>query len=56
MTREELEKWKDILVKEELRRRNLGGYSVEAEGLIILTAALLKVVQFLLEKPTREKK
>lgn len=43
MKKEELEELEQILHDEYSRRRKLGGYSAEAEGLLILSEALFKI-------------
>lgn len=50
MTNIELETLEEILQREVIRRNNLGGYSMEAEGLLTLTKAALAIVQHLISE------
>ncbi len=47
MTVKELLKLEDILKEEVIKRRKLGGYSMEAEGILKLTETCLAIVQHL---------
>lgn len=49
----ELEK---VTMAEVVKRRGLGGYSTEAEGLLILNETLLKVLGHLIDEAPRLKK
>ncbi len=49
----ELQVLEAMVMKELVRRRSLGGYSVDAESLLIVYESLLKLVQHLIsEFPT----
>ena len=45
-----------MLMDEVVRRRKLGGYSMEAEGILILSEAMLRLTQHLVETYPRAKK
>jgi len=50
MKLEQIQQLEKEIMKEVVKRRGLGGYSAEAEGLLILTEAMYKVVQHLREE------
>lgn len=54
MTRDDLIELEKNIMAEVVKRRKLGGYSVEAEGLLILSEAMLKVLGYLIEKAPRK--
>lgn len=56
MTREDLELLERSVMAQVVKRRALGGYSVEAEGVLALFEAMLHVVQHLKSKTPRTKK
>ena len=47
MTRDDLEKLEAVLMEEVVKRRKLGGYSMEAEGILKLSESCLAIVQHL---------
>ena len=52
----DLQKLESAIMKEVVRRRQLGGYSVEAEGVLILCETMLRVLQHIIETyPESEK-
>lgn len=55
MTRQDLIELEKILMAEVVKRRSLGGYSAEAEGLLTHAEALFRIVQHLKDKAPREK-
>ncbi len=55
MTREELIQLEKELMEEVVKRRKLGGYSVEAAGLALHAEALYKIVQYIRERDKRQK-
>lgn len=54
MTREDLSDLEKKIMEEVVKRRKLGGYSVEADGILTLAEAMLKVLQHLIEKAPRK--
>ena len=57
MTRKDLIKLQEYLSNEVVRRRGLGGYSAEAEGILLALECNLKVVSHLIEQfPKTSKK
>lgn len=54
MTRDDLLDLEKRIMEEVVKRRKLGGYSVEAEGLLVLSESLLKILQHLIEKAPRQ--
>ena len=55
MKKEDLQVLEERLTSEVQRRRQLGGYSTEAEGISILAEALLKLTQHLIETYPKKK-
>ena len=55
MTRDELERTEKILIDEVVRRRKLGGYSTDAEGILLLAESILAIVQHLRDSLPRKK-
>jgi hypothetical protein len=55
MTRADLIELEKTLMAEVVKRRSLGGYSAEAEGLMLHAEALLRIVQHLKDKAPRDK-
>lgn len=55
MDRNDLDELEKQITKEVVKRRSLGGYSQEAEGLLILSEAMMLVVRHLKEKAPRTK-
>lgn len=60
MKKADLEKLEATVMAEVVKRRQLGGYSVEAEGLLIFGEALMRLMQHTLEntpddKPAKKK-
>lgn len=53
MTRDDLIDLEKRIMEEVVKRRKLGGYSVEAEGILNLAESLLKVLQYLIDKAPR---
>lgn len=56
MKRDDLVLLEHEIMKEVVRRRNLGGYSMEAEGILLLSEAMLKVVGHLIDEAPRNDK
>ena len=50
MNRIELRRFEVLLEKEVERRRSLGGYNTDAECIMLLTEAIYKIVQHIIEK------
>jgi hypothetical protein len=55
MKRIDLETLEARMMEEVVKRRQLGGYSVEAEALLTLSEAVLKVVSHILDESPRER-
>lgn len=55
MKKEDLQDLEATMMKEVVRRRALGGYSTEAEGIMTLCEVLLRVVQHMVEEYPRAK-
>jgi hypothetical protein len=55
LTRDDFEELEKQVMKEVVRRRSLGGYSVEAEGVLFLSECMLKIVRHLHEQIPRKK-
>ena len=55
MIKKELDELEKEVMKEVVKRRSLGGYSTEAEGLLIDSEIILKVVRHLVELISRKK-
>lgn len=55
MTREDLEEIVKIVEKNVVRARSLGGFSTEAESLLIVWEVLLKVTRHLHESAPRKR-
>lgn len=55
MTRDDLEKLEAKIMDEVVTRRRLGGYSVEAAGVLILFESILKMVQHMQEQLKSER-
>lgn len=49
MKRSDLESLEALLMKEVVKRRQLGGYSMEAEGILLLSEATLRILQHMIE-------
>lgn len=49
MKKDDLVQLEATMMKEVVRRRLLGGYSVEAEGVLVLSEALYRITQHLVE-------
>lgn len=47
MTRDDLERLEATLMEEVVKRRKLGGYSMEAAGILLLAESTLAIVQHL---------
>ncbi len=54
MTRDELERTEKILIDEVVKRRKLGGYSMEAEGILLLAESILAIIQHLKDENPRK--
>ncbi len=50
MKKADLEKLEAVLMEEVVKRRQLGGYSTEAAGLLLFGEALMRVVQHLIQE------
>lgn len=50
MTKKDLIELEDRIMAEVVKRRQLGGYSADAEGLLLLAEAMLKIVGHLRER------
>lgn len=56
MTRDEIERVEARIMEEVVKRRRLGGYSMEAEGILLLTETMFQVIQHLkAEMPVKKK-
>lgn len=55
MTIEELDNLEKILMEEVVKRRKLGGYSMEAAGLLLLAESNLAIVQHLRTQTSKKK-
>lgn len=61
MRKSDLQSLEATIMKEVVKRRQLGGYSADAEGILILTETLFRVLQHIIEtypedeKPRRKK-
>ena len=55
MIKSEMDQLEKEVMKEVVRRRGLGGYSTEAEGLLLDGEILLKIVRHLNEQISRKK-
>lgn len=55
MIKPDLDELEKQVMKEVVRRRGLGGYSTEAEGLLMDSEFLLKIVCHLVEQASRKK-
>ena len=55
MIKKEMDELEKEVMKEVVRRRGLGGYSTEAEGLLLDSEILLKLVRHLNEQISRKK-
>ena len=49
MRRSDLETLEATIMKEVVKRRQLGGYSADAEGILTLAEAILRLLQHLIE-------
>ena len=56
MNREQIERIKDDLMEEVVKRRKLGGYSQEASGILMIAEAVLHLTQHELDKMPLPKK
>jgi hypothetical protein len=56
MTRDEMERIEARLMEEVVNRRKLGGYSMEANGILLLSETLLFLVQHIKSQMPVEKK
>ncbi len=56
MKRTDLQALEGTIMKEVVKRRALGGYSVEAEGVLTLCETMLRVLQHLIEEFPEEEK
>ena len=56
MNRSDWEELEAILMKHVVKRRALGGYSAEAEGVLILFETMLRMVQHFRERAPRPKR
>lgn len=55
MTRDDLEHLEKNLMEEVVKRRKLGGYSVEAAGVLMLAESVLQITQHLKDALPRKK-
>jgi len=55
MTRDDLEELEAKVMEEVVTRRRLGGYSVEAAGVLILFESVLKMIQHMKDSLPRKK-
>ena len=58
MTLQQLEQLQDLMTDEVAKRRRLGGYSQEADAILMLCETVLKLTQHILDgelKPRRRK-
>ena len=55
MTRDDMERMEEVLMEEVVKRRKLGGYSMEAAGVLLLAESLLKLTQHLIDTVPRKK-
>lgn len=55
MTRDDVEHLECKLMEEVVKRRKLGGYSQEAEGILILTESVLAITQHIKDSLPRKK-
>ena len=55
MIKQELDELEKHVMKEVVKRRGLGGYSTEAEGLLTDGEILLKIVRHMNEQMSRKK-
>ncbi len=49
MKRSDLQVLEATMMKEVIRRRSLGGYSVDAEGILILCETLMRLLQHIVD-------
>lgn len=53
MNRQDLDELEKRIMAEVVRRRKLGGYSQDAEGLLILCESMLQIIMHLKERTPR---
>ena len=49
MKKNDLKDLEGLIMKEVVKRRALGGYSVEADGILVLCETMLRVLQHIIE-------
>lgn len=55
MTRDDMERLEALLMEEVVKRRKLGGYSMEAAGILLLAESMLQITQHLRDTLPRKK-
>ncbi len=56
MKRDDLIEWENRIMEEVVKRRKLGGYSMEAEGLLLMGEAMLKILGHLIDHAPKDDK
>lgn len=56
MKRSDLQDIEDQLMKEVVKRKGLGGYSPDADGILLIATALMRLVQHTIDTYPEDKK